>query len=148
MSEYREFTGKTVEEALKLAREAFGADLNDLDFEILTPGSRGVLGMGAEPARIVAAPVPPLVAPPRSASRRRTVPRHRHRHRHTTTVREDRPNGDRPPRPTIRPRPWPSSRTARATTAPATTAARGWCAARGGAPRATTVRTAIDTPPR
>ena len=56
MSEYREFTGKSVEEALKLAREAFGADLNDLDFEILTPGSRGVLGMGAEQAQIVAAP--------------------------------------------------------------------------------------------
>ena len=48
MSEYREFTGKTVEEALRLAREAFGAELNDLDFEILTSGSRGVLGMGAE----------------------------------------------------------------------------------------------------
>jgi spoIIIJ-associated protein len=56
MSEYQEFTGKSVEEALKLAREAFGAELNDLDFEILTPGSRGVLGMGAEPARIIAAP--------------------------------------------------------------------------------------------
>ncbi|HVL53541.1 MAG TPA: Jag N-terminal domain-containing protein, partial [Vitreimonas sp.] len=56
MSVYREFTGKTVEEALRNAREAFGAELNDLDFEILTPGSRGVLGMGAEPARIVAAP--------------------------------------------------------------------------------------------
>ena len=41
MSEYQEFTGKTVEEALRLAREAFGAELNDLDFEILTPGSRG-----------------------------------------------------------------------------------------------------------
>jgi spoIIIJ-associated protein len=50
MSEYQEFTGKSVEEELKLAREAFGAELNDLDFEILTPGSRGVLGMGAEPA--------------------------------------------------------------------------------------------------
>ncbi len=56
MSVYREFTGKTVEEALRHAREEFGVDLNDLDFEILTPGSRGVLGMGAEPARIVAAP--------------------------------------------------------------------------------------------
>ena len=56
MSAYKEFTGKTVEEALKSAREEFGAELNDLDFEILTPGSRGVLGMGAEPARIVAAP--------------------------------------------------------------------------------------------
>ena len=56
MSEYQEFTGKTVEEALKFAREAFDVGLDDLDFEILTPGSRGVLGMGAEPARIIAAP--------------------------------------------------------------------------------------------
>jgi spoIIIJ-associated protein len=54
MSAYKEFSGKTVEEALKAARDEFGAELNDLDFE--TPGSRGVLGMGAEPARIVAAP--------------------------------------------------------------------------------------------
>lgn len=57
MSEYQEFTGKSVEEALRIAREAFGVSgLDELDFEILTPGSRGVLGMGAEPARIVAAP--------------------------------------------------------------------------------------------
>jgi spoIIIJ-associated protein len=57
MSEYQEFTGKTVEEALKQAREEFGiTGLSDLDFEILTQGSRGVLGMGAEPARIIAAP--------------------------------------------------------------------------------------------
>jgi hypothetical protein len=50
MSEYQEFTGKTVEEALREARDAFGAaGLEELDFEILTPGSRGVLGMGAEP---------------------------------------------------------------------------------------------------
>jgi spoIIIJ-associated protein len=57
MSEYQEFTGKTVEEALRKAREAFGVTgLDDLDFEILTQGSRGVLGMGAEPARIIAAP--------------------------------------------------------------------------------------------
>ncbi len=57
MSEYQEFTGKSVEEALKNAREEFGVGgLQDLDFEILTQGSRGVLGMGAEPARIIAAP--------------------------------------------------------------------------------------------
>jgi spoIIIJ-associated protein len=57
MSEYQEFTGKSVEEALRNAREAFGVGgLEDLDFEILTQGSRGVLGMGAEPARIIAAP--------------------------------------------------------------------------------------------
>ena len=48
MSAYKEFSGKTVEEALKAARDEFGAELNDLDFEILTPGSRGVLGMGAD----------------------------------------------------------------------------------------------------
>ncbi len=53
---YREFTGKTVEEALKGARDEFGVGLDELDFEILTPGSRGVLGMGAEPARVLAAP--------------------------------------------------------------------------------------------
>ena len=57
MSEYQEFTGKTVEEALKNARESFDVGgLEDLDFEILTQGSRGVLGMGAEQARIIAAP--------------------------------------------------------------------------------------------
>ena len=49
MSEYQEFTGKTVEEALKNAREEFDVGgLTDLDFEILTQGSRGVLGMGAD----------------------------------------------------------------------------------------------------
>src|SRR3990172_5788927 len=78
MSAYKEFTGKTVEEALRLAREAFGAGLDDLDFEILTPGSRGVLGMGAEPARILAAPrselggaAPKREAPPPPPPRRR-----------------------------------------------------------------------------
>jgi len=76
MSAYREFTGKTVEEALRLAREAFGAGLDDLDFEILTPGSRGVLGMGAEPARIVAAPRAELggAAPKREAAASRPLP--------------------------------------------------------------------------
>src|SRR5207245_5336984 len=70
MSVYREFTGKSVEEALRNAREAFGVGLEDLDFEILTPGSRGVLGMGAEPARIVAAPRSELggAAPKREAA--------------------------------------------------------------------------------
>ena len=70
MSEYQEFTGKTVEEALRAARESFGVGLDDLDFEILTPGSRGVLGMGAEPARIIAAPRSALggAAPRREAA--------------------------------------------------------------------------------
>src|SRR5215510_14351045 len=76
MSAYKEFTGKTVEEALKAARDEFGAELNDLDFEILTPGSRGVLGMGAEPARIVAAPRSALdgTAPKRDAAAAQPLP--------------------------------------------------------------------------
>jgi len=100
MSEYQEFTGKSVEEALKLAREAFGVDLNDLDFEILTPGSRGVLGMGAEPARIVAASRAALggAAPKREAAAAVPLP--------TPPVRpeDDRPRDDRPPRRDDRPR--------------------------------------------
>ena len=77
MSEYQEFTGKTVEEALRAAREAFGASgLDELDFEILTPGSRGVLGMGAEPARIIAAPRSALggAAPRREAAAATPLP--------------------------------------------------------------------------
>jgi spoIIIJ-associated protein len=76
MSEYQEFTGKTVEEALRLARESFSVGLDDLDFEILTPGSRGVLGMGAEPARIIAAPRSALggAAPRREAAAATPLP--------------------------------------------------------------------------
>jgi predicted RNA-binding protein Jag len=88
MSAYREFTGKTVEEALRLAREDFGVGLDDLDFEILTPGSRGVLGMGAEPARILAAPRSELggAAPKREAAAARPLP----------PPPRDRDEGDRP----------------------------------------------------
>ncbi len=76
MSEYQEFTGKSVEEALRGAREAFGVDLDDLDFEILSSGSRGVLGMGAEPARVLAAPRSALggSAPKREAAEAKPLP--------------------------------------------------------------------------
>src|SRR4051794_19359971 len=77
MSEYQEFTGKTVEEALRNARDAFGASgLDEMDFEILTSGSRGVLGMGAEPARIIAAPRSALggAAPRREAAAQTPLP--------------------------------------------------------------------------
>jgi spoIIIJ-associated protein len=98
MSEYREFTGKSVEEALRNAREAFGVGLDELDFEILTPGSRGVLGMGAEQARIVAAPRSALggAAPKRSAAEARPLP--------PRPPREERgPRDDRGPRRDERP---------------------------------------------
>ena len=92
MSAYKEFTGKTVEEALKSARDEFGAELNDLDFEILTPGSRGVLGMGAEPARIVAAPREALggSAPKRDAAAAVPLP--------PSPARDGEDRGDRGPR--------------------------------------------------
>jgi spoIIIJ-associated protein len=53
---FREFTGKNVEEAIRTAMREFSADLSDLDIEILSQGSRGLLGVGGEEARILAAP--------------------------------------------------------------------------------------------
>jgi spoIIIJ-associated protein len=53
---FREFTGKNVEEAIRSAMKEFAADLADLDIEILAQGSRGILGVGGEEARILAAP--------------------------------------------------------------------------------------------
>jgi spoIIIJ-associated protein len=90
MSAYKEFTGKSVEEALRAASDEFGAGLNDLDFEILTPGSRGVLGMGSELARIVAAPRDALggSAPKRDAAASTPLP--------PPPVRDDRLRDDRP----------------------------------------------------
>ena len=99
MSEYQEFTGKTVEEALKAARDSFGTTgLDDLDFEILTPGSRGVLGMGAEPARIIAAPRSALggAAPKREVAAQTPLPPPPPREPREFGERGDR--GDRPPR--------------------------------------------------
>ncbi len=96
MSEYQEFTGKTVEEALRAARDAFGgAGLDEIDFEILTPGSRGVLGMGAEPARIIAAPRSALggAAPRREAAAQTPLPPPPPRE--PRPDRPDRPEGDR-----------------------------------------------------
>lgn len=105
MSEYQEFTGKTVEEALKNAREAFGlAGLNDLDFEILTPGSRGVLGMGAEPARIIAAPRAALGGAAPRVEAAKQVPLPAALPRRDDRPRDDRPRDDRPPRRDDRPR--------------------------------------------
>src|SRR5262245_20790289 len=107
MSEYQEFTGKSVEEAIKSACESFGVGLGDLDFEILTPGSRGVLGMGAEPARIVAAPRSALggAAPKRQAAEAQPLPppparedRGPRDYGDRPPRRDDRPSGDRPPR--------------------------------------------------
>ncbi|MGH2455064.1 MAG: Jag N-terminal domain-containing protein, partial [Candidatus Limnocylindria bacterium] len=53
---FREFTGKNVEEAIRTAMREFASDLSELDIEILSQGSRGILGVGGEEARILAAP--------------------------------------------------------------------------------------------
>jgi spoIIIJ-associated protein len=53
---FREFTGKNVEEAIRTAMKEYSADLAELDIEILSQGSRGILGVGGEEARILAAP--------------------------------------------------------------------------------------------
>ena len=53
---FKEFSGKNVEEAIRAAMKEFGADLGDLDIEILAQGSRGILGVGSDEARILAAP--------------------------------------------------------------------------------------------
>jgi spoIIIJ-associated protein len=53
---FKEFSGKNVEEAIRAAMREFGADLSDLDIEILAQGSRGILGVGGDEARILAAP--------------------------------------------------------------------------------------------
>ena len=107
---YREFTGKTVEEALRNAREEFGVGHDDLDFEILTPGARGVLGMGAEPARVLAAPKSLLggVAPKREAAAQIPLPppapEREDRPRHDRDFGQDRdrgPSSDRGPRPVV-----------------------------------------------
>jgi spoIIIJ-associated protein len=80
---FREFSGKNVEEAIRAAMKEFGADLSDLDIEILAQGSRGILGVGGEEARILAAPksaiqeelsaAPPAPAAAPAPSRRRTA---------------------------------------------------------------------------
>ncbi|MCU0505274.1 MAG: Jag N-terminal domain-containing protein [Chloroflexi bacterium] len=115
---YREFTGKTVEEAIRAARDEFAVGLDELDFEILTSGSRGVLGMGAEPARIIAAPRSALggSAPKREAAAAQPLPApsgddrpprrdDRGPRRDDRGRRDDRPprRDDRPPRPESRP---------------------------------------------
>lgn len=53
---FKEYTGKNVEEAIRAAMRDFEAELANLDIEILSQGSRGILGVGGEEARILAAP--------------------------------------------------------------------------------------------
>lgn len=47
-----EETGKTVEEAIERALNALGASREDVTVEVLDPGARGMLGLGARDARV------------------------------------------------------------------------------------------------
>lgn len=61
-----EFTGKTVEEAVEKALAALGKSRDEVEIAVLSEGSRGLLGIGAEDAR-VAVRLLPTPAPQPSA---------------------------------------------------------------------------------
>ena len=54
MSKGTEFTGKTVELATVEAERALAKSRDELEIQVLSQGSRGVFGLGGEPARILA----------------------------------------------------------------------------------------------
>lgn len=52
MGEWKEFTGKTVDEALTSALLEFQATSDQVEYEIIERETKGLLGMFAKPARI------------------------------------------------------------------------------------------------
>ncbi len=60
----QEFRGKTVEAAIAAGLAALGLTREQVEVEILHPGSRGVLGIGAEDARVRLRPRVVPAAPP------------------------------------------------------------------------------------
>ena len=52
--EFREFTGKTVDDAIIEAATTLGIASSELDIEVVSKGSNGFLGLGAKPAVIKA----------------------------------------------------------------------------------------------
>ena len=108
MSEYQEVRRQVRRRGPPGRPRGVRVSLDELDFEILTPGSRGVLGMGAEPARIVAAPRSALggAAPKRAAAEAAPLPaRPPHEDRGPRDDRGPRRDRDeRPPRRDERPR--------------------------------------------
>ena len=87
---FKEFSGKNVEEAIRTAMKEFGSDLGDLDIEILAQGSRGILGVGGEEARILAAPKSAVAASPS------VMPSRVERSEQTDVAPADEPNADEP----------------------------------------------------
>ncbi|MFH1560494.1 MAG: RNA-binding cell elongation regulator Jag/EloR [Chloroflexota bacterium] len=47
-----EVTGRSVEEAIEIALNQLGAERNQVEVDVISPGKGGILGFGAEPARV------------------------------------------------------------------------------------------------
>ena len=47
-----ETTGRTVEEAIEIALEQLGAERDQVEVDVISQGKGGILGFGAEPARV------------------------------------------------------------------------------------------------
>ncbi|MGI8550752.1 MAG: RNA-binding cell elongation regulator Jag/EloR [Dehalococcoidia bacterium] len=52
-----ETSGKTIEEAIARALQQLGLDRDQVEIEVLSEGRGGILGIGAEPARVLVSPV-------------------------------------------------------------------------------------------
>lgn len=52
--EFKQFSAKTVNDAITAACESFGVPSSDLDYQVVEEGSSGFLGIGAKPAVIEA----------------------------------------------------------------------------------------------
>lgn len=64
MAEPQVFTGKNVEEAIAEGLRALGLDLAEAEIEIISRGSRGIFGLGSEPAQVRIRPRRINAAPP------------------------------------------------------------------------------------
>ena len=52
MDEWKEFSARTVEDALTEAKIALGATSENIDYEVVEKESKGFLGIGSKPAKI------------------------------------------------------------------------------------------------
>jgi spoIIIJ-associated protein len=59
-----EVTGRSVEEAIEIALDQLGAERDQVEVDVISPGKGGILGFGAEPARVrVTLTTPPTNLP-------------------------------------------------------------------------------------
>lgn len=50
---YIEMTGKTISEAVEAGAKALGVGLTDIEYDVIDEGSKGFLGIGARPAKVL-----------------------------------------------------------------------------------------------